>query len=443
MFKDLREFLDFLDRQKDLITIKNCEISDVPAAVRKVSDTQGPAILFKDIKGYDIPVAGGIFATRDRAFSSLKTSEGQHLEKISEAVRDPIPPKLVESGSCQEFDLTGNKVDFTKIPIPTHSEKDAGPYITAGLQITKDPETGTRNAAIYRMQVKGKNRLSIEFQPFADIATQLAKAEKTNKPLEIAIAVGLDPVIYIASQIKVPYGVDILGIAGKLRGEAVEVVKCKTVDLEVPANSEFVIEGKVLPNTREPEGPFGDFTGYYGDMSPQPVIEAKAITHRENPIYQTMLSGMPRTENHVLVEIGLEATMYDELKRTFPDMKATHVICPGQSIGIVSLKQRYKGQARRLILEALGRISRLKYLITVDEDIDVFNTDQVLWAIATRAQPAEDFIIVSNVSGGPLDPSVPEKGITSIMGIDATKPFGVQFPGAVKVPKSSMKLTSA
>lgn len=430
--------MNLLEMEGELVRVKK-EVDpkyEIAAYIRKTSDLQGPALLFEKVKGHKIPVVGGLFVKRELALMAMEATNVSVLQKILKGLRNPIPPKLVNEGPCQEVVLKGPDVDLWKFPHPIYSEKDGGPYITVGVQISKDPETNTKNAAIYRMQVKGKNRLGIMSHAFQHLATQFAKAEDKGKPLDIAVALGTDPVVAYASQVKAPYGVDELEIAGGIRGEPVEVVKCKTVDIEVPATAEIVIEGKVLPNVREPEGPFGEFSGFYGMKGNNPVVEVTAITHRKGPIYQAGLTGLPITENHVLKEFAYTATMYDKLKQDYPEVQNVYYSPAGgaQFMVIISLKQRYKGEARNVIMSALGDLSRPKFVVVVDDDIDIFDPVKVLWAMNFCMQPAEDIIIIPSVAGGPLDPSVPEKDVTSVIGIDATRPFGVEFPEVVKIP---------
>jgi 2,5-furandicarboxylate decarboxylase 1 len=208
------------------------------------------------------------------------------------------------------------------------------------------------------------------------------------------------------------------------------------VDIEVPATAEIVIEGKVLPNVREMEGPFGEFTGFYGKEENNPVVEVTAITHRKDPIYLAGLTGLPTTDNHILKEFAYSATMYEKLKNDYPEVQNVHYSPAGgsQFFIIISMKQRYKGEARNVLLSALGDLSRPKFVVVVDDDIDIFDHVKVLWAMNFCMQPAEDVIIIPCLAGGPLDPSVPEKDITSVIGIDATRPFGVEFPEVVKIP---------
>ncbi|MDP6618078.1 MAG: UbiD family decarboxylase, partial [Nitrospinota bacterium] len=239
-----------------------------------------------------------------------------------------------------------------------------------------------------------------------------------------------DPAVMLATQVTAAYGEDELAIAGGLRGKPVDVVKCETVDLEAPANSEIVIEGRVLPHRREHEGPFGEYSGYYGPASMQPVVEVTAVTHRRNPIFHAGLTGRPMTENHFLQQIPGETTMYRQLKTNFPGLKGVHVTGAGCATFMVfiSVEQTFAGEGRKLLMSAIASKRPLKCVVVCDEDIDVFDDSQVLWAIATRARPAEDIVILPKFPTANLDPSVPEGELGSALGIDATRPYGEPFP---------------
>jgi UbiD family decarboxylase len=267
------------------------------------------------------------------------------------------------------------------------------------------------------------------------LVRQLVEAEGLGKGLPIAIAIGTDPVLPLATQWMAPYGTDELALAGALRREAVEVVKAETVDLEVPATAEIIIEGTVLPNVREEEGPFGEVSGYYTPSNPKPIIEISAITHRKDAIYQAALTGMPTTENHILKQLPLEASFYWQLKKEFPGVTAVHFPAAG-TVGmtcVIAMKQAYDCEARNVIAAMIGT-RRNKITIVVDDDVDIFDMEKVWWAIATRTQADEDIIIFPRVVATAMDPSVRKLRVGSSLGIDATKPFGQRFPEIVKVP---------
>ena len=433
-FRDLREFLRLLEEKGELLkTKKPVDVKfEISSYIRKTSDQRGPALLFENVKNFNMPVAGGVFATRERAFLALESSPEDYVNKFQNALDHLLAPKLVSNAPCKEVIHTGNNVDLTQLPIPIFSEKDPAPFITLGLSISRDPKTGGKNTSIYRLQLKGRNRLGIMAQ---HLVRQLIEAESVGKGLPIAIAVGTDPVLPLATQWMAPYGTDELALAGALRGEPVEVVKAETVDLEVPATAEIVIEGTVLANVRDIEGPFGEVSGYYTPSNAKPVIEVSAITHRNNPLYQAALTGMPTTENHILKQLPLEATYYWQLKKEFPGVTAVHFPAAG-TVGmtcVIAMKQAYECEARSLIAAMIGT-RRNKITIVVDDDVDIFDMEKVWWAITTRTQADEDVIVFPRVVATAMDPSVRKLRVGSSLGIDATKPFGQPFPEMVRVP---------
>jgi 2,5-furandicarboxylate decarboxylase 1 len=438
-YADMRAFLDRLEADGQLRRIRRPVATkfEIAAGLRRVSDTHGPALLFEHVTGHRMPVAGALFADRRKALLAfdVATHEAAH-DKFLRGLHEPIPPRLVASGVCQDVVREGAAVDLDTLPLPTYSAKDGGAYLTMALAISKDPLDGGRNASVYRMMQVDRNHLAVMSHVFQGLGTHIARAEQEGRPLEVALANGTDPVLLYASQAKVPPGFDEITIAGGINGEPVEVVRGVTVDLEVPATSEIVIEGRILPGVRVPEGPFGEFTGYYGPAEANPLMEVTAITHRHDPIFLAGLTGVPTTDNHVLKSLAYESVLLENLRRVFPEVTA--VAFPDwagtQYAAVVGLRQRYKGQARHLILTALGDAARLKWVLVVDDDIDVHDTEQVMWAAVTRAQPAEDLMILSGIAGGPLDPSAPEKEVISVMGLDATRPFGVDFPEVCTVP---------
>ncbi|MBI2917721.1 MAG: UbiD family decarboxylase [Chloroflexi bacterium] len=435
-FADLRQFLSYLEERREVLHIHDevDPIYQLGAYVRKTSDVGGPALVFHMVKGSDVPVVGGVLATRRRILMAYGVDTDQEaIEKFLYALDHLVPTRRVETGVCQEVVLTGNEVDMGRLPIPTFSLGDGGPYITLGMVISKDPDTGSKNAAIRRIEVKGKNKLGIMAHGHTGI--QQARAEARNQYLEVAIALGCDPIIPLINAWKAPYGVDELTLAGAIRGEPVEVVRCRTVDLEVPATAEIIIEGRIPPHVREPEGPFGEVTGYQTDNSDKQVVEVTAITHRRDPIYQTIVTGVPSTEHHMLKQIGIEATCYADLKGRFPGVKAVHFPAAG-AVGwlvVVSMKQAGKYEARNVLAHLLS-ISPFKMAIVVDDDIDVYNLEQVVWAVVTRCQFDKDVVMLPRLRSSTLDPAAEEPGVSCGMGIDATRPFGQPFPQMSVIP---------
>ena len=428
-FKDLREFLTLLEERGELLkTKKPVDLKfEISSYIRKTSDQQGPALLFEKVNNSAIPVLGGVFATRERAFLALETSPQDYVNKFQNALDRLLPPKLVSSAPCKDVVLTGKEVDLGRLPIPIFSEKDPAPFITLGLCISRDPKSGARSEArrlpVARQAVRGN-----DLQRARDALGQRDGAPRTRRDAV--------PRLDLRQQRRVRgRGTDELALAGALRGEPVEVVKAETVDLEVPATAEIIIEGTVLPNVRDEEGPFGEVSGYYTPSNPKPIIEVSAITHRKNPIYQAALTGMPTTENHILKQLPLEASFYWELKKEFPGVTAVHFPAAG-TVGmtcVIAMKQAYECEARNVIAAMIGT-RRNKITIVVDDDVDIFDMEKVWWAIATRTQADEDIIIFPRVVATAMDPSVRKLRVGSSLGIDATKPFGQSFPEIVKVP---------
>ncbi len=438
-YDDMRQFLTALEEAGELARVTRPVDTrfEIAAGIRHISDTRGPALWFASVKGHDMPVVGGLFSSRSKALLALEVSDpAEGNARFQHGLRHPIPPELGDDGPCQDVVIRGDDVDLFDLPLPVYSEKDGGAYVTVALELSKDPVDRSVNASVYRVMRVGRNRFAVMSHVFQGLGTHMAKAEKRGEPLDVAIVNGCDPVLLYASQAKVPQGVNELTIAGGIRGEAVSVVKGVTVDLEVPATAEIVIEGRVLPGERVEEGPFGEFTGYYGPAEPNPVLEVTAITHRRDPIFLAGMTGVPPTDNHVLKSFAYESQLYERLRETFPEITAVAFPEWGgvQYAAVIALEQRYKAQARHVILSALGDSSRPKLVIVVDADIDVHDTDAVNWAIITRSQPAEDIVVVPRIAGGPLDPSAPEKEVISVWGIDATRPFGRDFPEVVRVP---------
>lgn len=434
-FDDMRDFLSLLERKNELVRIRE-EVDlkfGVSAYIRKTSDIQGPALLFERIKGCSMPVVGGLYATTKRLLLGLGVERHQDaVDLLIEAMKNPVASEIVDApAACQEVVFKGDQIDLEALPIPTYSLKDGGPFLTMGILFCRDPDTGTRNLGVYRMQVKGKQKLGLNAQ---SMALQMARADAKNLPLPIAVAIGTSPELIVGSQWMVPYGTDEMGLAGALHRSPIKMTKCLTNDLEVPATSEIVIEGVIVPNEKEIEGPFGEFTGYYQPAAMKPFVHVTAITHRKDAIFLAGMTGMPITDNHVLKQIPMEASYYQALKARFPEVKAVHVPhCGGAHyLLIVSMGKRVPVESRSLIAAAFGLMGP-KLVIVVDEDVDVHNLEKVLWAVSMRSQPDQDVIIVPRMYGAPLDPSGPGLRTTAMMGIDATTSVG-DFPDLVEVP---------
>ncbi len=430
-YDDLRQWLDKLEQEGEVTRVKipvdiNYELG---AICRKVLDHRGPVLLFENLPGYEIPIAVNMLASRRRYALALETTpEEIHAEWARRTV-EPVEPVIVDKGPCQENVYIGDEVDLSKFPIPLWNELDGGPYITIPTHISKDPDTGVRNAGMYRTQVHDKNLVGLMAAPYRHLINHMNKAHSRGEALPVAIVNGVEPTITIATVSPFPFGMDELTMASALRGKPVELVRCKTIPLEVPATAEVVLEGEIRPGDMREEGPFGEFTGYYGARLKRPVIRIKALTHRDNPVWAATYEGRPFQETNPLMGIACEAEILRQVK--LPGIKKLLVTDGGCGYfnAIISVKKEFEGYGKMVGMAALGTwASRsIKNLIIVDEDIDPSDWTQVEWALATRLQPHRDVEILTEMTGVMLDPSLPlqEKvtgsSRTSKMIIDATK----------------------
>jgi 2,5-furandicarboxylate decarboxylase 1 len=440
----MRAFLRALDQQGDLLEIdRPVSLDEVGPILRQVYDRQGPAVVFKNT-GHAAPLVAGLYATRRHALLAFETQEGNALADLVARLDRRIPPRLVSAGPCQEVRLTGEAIDLTAWPIPQYNRQDGGPYITAGLVVSRDPETGVHDLGHYRFQVLGRDRMAFLAQPFHRFGKHLIKAKRLRVPMKAALVLGTDPILAYTGPMQVPDDTDDYHLAGGLRGEAVAVVPALTGDYWVPAAAEVVIEFEVQDELAQ-EGPLGEYTGYYTPASPKPVARVTAITHRRQPYFQGLLTGKPVTENHILKQLPFEATLFRELRRRFPTV--TDIAVPpagGVSFHVVvAMAPRYAGEARQVGLDLLAHNSRPKWVTVVDPDIDCHNPDDVAWAVAFRTRPERDVIIVPGLPAGPLDPAVEDTvdlaaRAEGAVVIDATRPFGQPFPATAGVAERAV-----
>jgi UbiD family decarboxylase len=324
--------------------------------------------------------------------------------------------------------ITGDAVDLAALPIPLYFPGDAGCYLTAGMLVARDPDTGVETEGYHRFQVKGRNRMGVSLHSRRRMFEYQRRAEARGESLPCAVVLGLHPVVSMGSLAYPPADVGKFEVVGGLLGEPLHISPCATIDLHIPATAEIVIEGEILPGVREPEGPFGEFTGYFSQRSTEHVFVARAIAMRNHPWFQSIGSG--RAGDHITT-LGLvrEAEILNALGRAIPNVTAVHVPLSGTSSfsAYVALKQSRPGEAKHVIPIVLGVDHYLKFVVVVDDDIDVFDESEVLWAVATRMQADRDLVVVSGSLGALLDPSADERGVTAKLGIDATRPFGQPF----------------
>ena len=420
-----RNFLEQLSKSGELTRI-NKEVSTEYEMAGVIEALGEKPVFFEKVKESSIPVVAGLVSSKEIIARALNFTKEQLLHSLSTALENPLPPQVVEKGECQE--IVEKEVDLTKLPIMRYTEKDGGKYIASAISIVRDPELG-RNMCFHRLMLLGKNRFVARIVEERGTDTALKKA---GGELDIAICIGNSTAVLLAAATSLPKGVDELGMANAL--EKTELVKCKTVDLEVPKDCEFVLEGRITKE-KTSEGPFLDTTGTIDKIRQQPVIEIKCITHREMPIYQTLLPG--RNEHQFLMGMPKEPTIFNEVNKVC-ECKDVYVTPGGCSWlhAIVQIKKKNPDEGKKAIQAAFEGHKSLKHCVIVDEDIDIYNPHDVEWAVATRFQADKSAVILPNQRGSSLDPSGDltegKKARTCKMGLDATIPFGKTDKSFVK-----------
>lgn len=411
---------------------------EAAAIVKKLEQARRvPLIIFENIKGSSFPVAVNCNGTRGRVAKSLGIAKDALEKRILQAYQKPIPPVELNDAPVHDIVLEGTDIDLTQLPAMVYHDTDVGPYITAGIVFAKDPETGNYNLSYNRLMVKGKDKLGIFMTVGKHLNAIYSRMEELNKPLEIAVSIGNHPAWAIGALAIGPFEEDELGVIGGLKGSPLEMVKCKTVDLMVPAGAEIILEGVIQPFIREPEGPFSEFTGYALGEGENQVVNITAITHRRDPIYQDICGGQGR-EHLIMATIPMEANYLRAVRSSVPEVQAVRVTAPFTLL--IKLKKTYEGQARQAIISALNADLYLKHAIVVDHDININNLQQVMWAIATRFQASRDLFVIPRVRGSSLDPSADQIGVTDKMGIDATaKPSLDKFAPMNQIPREVMQ----
>jgi 2,5-furandicarboxylate decarboxylase 1 len=426
MERDLRYIIKLFEETGELIHVKEELDPQYEIAAALCHNVRGPALYLERVKGHRIPIVGNLLNTRKKYGISLGIPEDETFQRTVHGLTHPVKPTLLSDGPCQEEVILG-KIDLPgTFPIPRLCEKDRKPYITAGVLIAKDIETGARNVSINRLQVIGPDELMVGMAPSHHLFQLLKKAETRGKKLPVAIAIGNHPAVLVAANMYVDLGFDELEIAGGLLGSPLPLVGGKTVDVEVPASSEIVIEGEIDPTRLEEEGPFGEYSGLYESYGKSPLMRVIAVTHRRNPIFQVIFPS--KHPEHLLTgSIAIEATVYEAVKRTIPGLKEVVVTegGSGRLHVVLSVLKPKPGEAKKAIFAVFANLNLAKWVIVVDEDINPRDPVHVEWAMATRMRADRDIVIVPGVKTDRSEPM--EQGMTvAKMGIDATKPF--DFP---------------
>ena len=443
--EDIHEYIEELEKANELKRVKtqvdtNLEIAEI---LRRTMYSNGPAILFEDVKGYEMPVLGNAFGSEKRLKIGLETSDFSEIgQRIVDMTKMEIPsgflnkirklpeiskmgdvfPKLEKNGPVTE--VISDSPSFENIPILKTWPKDAGKFITFGLIATKHPETGIRNLGVYRMQILDNTHALMHWQKHKRGAHHHDITKEKGKKIEVAIIIGGDPATVFSAVAPVPEGLDKYLFAGITRKKGIKTVKCKTVDLEVPANAEIILEGYVDPFDVRVEGPFGDHTGYYTPQEPFPTFTLTGIMRRNNPVYLTTIVGKPILEDAYIGKV-IERSFLPLIRMFQPEVVDFAMPASGwfQGMAIISIKKMYPGQAKKVMmgLWGLGQLALTKIFIVVDEDINVHDFNDVIWAITTRTDAARDTIIIDNTPTDTLDPASPLVNLGSKLGIDATQ----------------------
>ena len=445
-FESLGEYVEVLDKLGQLKRVKtkvspNLEVAEIMRRLMYSGDK--PAVFFENVEGSSMPILGNAFGTIERLQIALELENFTEIgERIVDLTKLKIPsgmlnrlkmlPKLsqiaeyaptsVESGPVTEIIQT-DKANLNSLPILKSFPKDAGKFITFGLTLTKHPETQSRNIGVYRIQIVDDKKGIMHWQIHKRGAQHSEIMKEQNKLIEVAIIIGADPATVFSAVAPVPESLDKFFFSGITRGKGIKIVKCKTVDLEVPANAEIVLEGHVDPNDTHMEGPFGDHTGYYTPSEPYPAFTLTGIMQRKEPIYLTTVVGKPILEDAYIGKV-IERSFLPLIRVFQPEVVDFSMPAAGwfQGLAVISIKKRYAGQAKKVMLGlwGMGQLSLTKIFVVVDHDINIHSMNEVIWAVTTRADPKRDTIIFDNVPTDSLDPASPLVNLGSKMGIDAT-----------------------
>ena len=443
MPKDLRSFIAQLEAKspEEIARVNKplsprYEISALLTHLEKIK--RFPLLFFEKVKGSDAPVVINAQASRRLMAIALDGKPEDLARKFGERQSKPIPPVEVTEAPVQEVTKLGDEVDLTEVPMLTHYDVNAAPYITAGVVVAADPDTGVRNTSYNRLMMAGKRELRIFMAIGRHLWTLHNKFERRDQPLPIAIVIGVHPLFSLGAQALTPADEDEYGVIGGMMNEPLRLVKAKTVPILVPADAEMIIEGKMLPHVRRTEGPFGEFTGHAVPQDERQVIEVTAITHRKNYIFQDIHAGY--TEHKLMGAVPREAALLKAVRQSVPTVKNVCMPVSGNCRfhAYVSIAKRTPGQAKNAICAAFAADMLLKHVVIVDDDIDIFDEERVLWAISNRFQADRDLVVIANAQGSELDPSAGPGGVNAKMGLDATKPLE-GFPPELRVPEEVMK----
>ena len=446
---DLRGFIEFLEERHPEEVVRIRKEVDPEFGVsgildRLEKDDKFPLVIFENIKGSSMPLIANMHASVSRLQLALGMEKGsvkEFLEEFHRRESNPIPPEIVDTGPVKEVIKTGEAVNINEMPTCIYHEKDAGKYITAGLCLTRDPDSGVDNIGVYRLMVKGRNRLGIQLSETAHGHYIWKKFENRGAPCPMAVILGHHPAFFMGALTYMPLETDEIQIAGGILQKPVQLVRCETIPLNVPADAEIILECESLPHIREEEAPFGEYPGTYGPMRMNPVLEVKAMTHRRDPLYQNAFVAHP---DNLLVNGVIRATVIENnVKIACPTVRMAHMPRAGRFrfMCYVAIEKMIEGEAKQAAMAAFVTDPHLKYVVVVDHDVDITNDTEVLHAIATRVRGDHDIFMVPYAKGSPLDPASidPQGGshLVTKVGIDATRksnyPEEISVPGSDKI----------
>lgn len=433
--QSLRAFLSMVERDfpEELLRIRapvrrELDITSLVFELERAG--RSPVVVYENVEGHKMPVVTNIAGNRRLLAACLGVDVADLPTAFRERCQRYIPCEVVDAAPWQDVVIEGEDVDLTKLPIPLHFSVDAAPYITAGQIVARDPVTGVDTTGFHRLMLKGKNRLGVSLHSRRRMHEFHRRAAERGENLPAAITLGIHPLHYMGAMVYAyPPNVRKFEIIGGLFGEPYRLAKTGIRDIEVPVGAEIVIEGEILANAREPEGPFSEFTGYASYRSTENVFVAHRIRMRRDAMYHSIVSGM--SQDHILVScVTREGEILNTLRRNLPNVTAVHVphrTC-GAFMAIVKMKKTAQGEPQQAIMAALGTEFYTKYVIVVDDDVDIFDMSDVMWAIATRVRAEKDIVLIPGCKGAILDPtSDPETFTVTKMGIDATRPVGKDF----------------
>lgn len=418
----LREFLKQMEKEKEVLHVED-QVSPVfeISQLMKTFDDEGPILLFEKVKGSNVKVVANVCGTRKRICAALNIGPDGLYRRLLWAWRLPRKPKVAEEGAVEE--AIEKKVDLSKIPILTHFEHDAGPYFTSGVIHAKSVDGKVENLSIHRLQLLDKSHLAIRLVP-RHLFKLWNDAKEAGKDLDIAVSIGVHPTVLLAASSPVPFGVNELDVANTLLNGRLRLIHCKSVDAYAPADAELVLEGKISATREVSEGPFVDITGTYDVQRKQPVVLVVGVMHRKDFVYEGLLpSG---AEHKLLMGLPHEVLIWESVSKVVPKVYAVNLSDGGNGWlhAVIAVEKQLDGDGKNALLAAFAAHPSLKHAVVVDPDINVFDPSEVEWAIATRFQASEDLIVIENARGSTLDSSADqETGLTSKMGIDATRPF--------------------